>query len=252
MNKMLPFLCLLIFTLLMIGWITAKKSRDEVQQGSKAGFAVVELFTSEGCSSCPPADEAVAKLLAKNKANVFILAYHVDYWNRLGWTDPFSKADFSKRQTDYGLSFNLQSVYTPQVVVNGSVEFVGSDEEKLTDVVDQSLPGNAALQIMMEIKRKGNHIEIIYQLKGNESNNQLLNFALVQNEATVSVKKGENGGRNLHHVNIVRELKTMDAGSNGTVSMEIGDDISTQSLQIIAFSQEKKNLHISAALQKSL
>src|ERR1700749_4297588 len=79
------------------------------------GVAVVELFTSEGCSSCPPADELVARIQKEDKdKQVYILAFHVDYWNRLGWKDVFSSADFSKRQNEYANWLNLQSVYTPQ------------------------------------------------------------------------------------------------------------------------------------------
>src|ERR1700743_69163 len=89
------------------------------------GIAVIELFTSEGCSSCPPADELVAKIQKENKDKpVYILAYHVDYWDRLGWKDSFSNADFTKRQNSYAKVLRLQSVYTPQIIVNGKTEFV--------------------------------------------------------------------------------------------------------------------------------
>src|SRR5476651_2422634 len=95
-------------------------------------FAVVELFTSEGCSSCPPADEAIAKLQKESNGKpVYILAFHVDYWNRLGWKDVFSNADYSERQNEYAKYLRLESVYTPQVVVNGKKEFVGSEESTL-------------------------------------------------------------------------------------------------------------------------
>jgi hypothetical protein len=84
------------------------------------GFAVVELFTSEGCSSCPPADDLVAKIQKENNDQpVYILAFHVDYWNNLGWKDSFSSSAFSKRQNQYADWLNLRSVYTPQVIVNG-------------------------------------------------------------------------------------------------------------------------------------
>src|SRR4051812_5679316 len=87
---------------------------------SKSGFAVVELFTSEGCSSCPPADEAVANLLASYSANVYVLGFHVDYWNNLGWKDAYSSAGYSQRQQKYGSILHLSSIYTPQAIVNGS------------------------------------------------------------------------------------------------------------------------------------
>src|ERR1700744_6104626 len=96
------------------------------------GFAVIELFTSEGCSSCPPADALVARVQKEsNDKPVYILAFHVDYWNRLGWKDVFSSAEYSERQNQYARWLKLSSVYTPQIVVNGRTEFVGSEEANL-------------------------------------------------------------------------------------------------------------------------
>ena len=91
---------------------------------------LVELFTSEGCSSCPPADALLSKLVNAETipgVEVIALGEHVDYWNNLGWSDPYSKADFSQRQRDYSSAFDLESVYTPQMIVDGHEEFVGGD-----------------------------------------------------------------------------------------------------------------------------
>src|SRR5947209_3544323 len=94
------------------------------QPSSGPGFAVVELFTSEGCSSCPAADETLAKVAREYPENVYVLGFHVDYWDRLGWKDVYSSADYTNRQREYAQQFNLNSIYTPEVVVNGRVEFV--------------------------------------------------------------------------------------------------------------------------------
>src|SRR5438034_9672572 len=94
---------------------------------------LVELFTSEGCSSCPPADELLAKLVAEQpveKAQIIALAFHVDYWNKLGWPDRFSSPKFTQRQYDYATFFGGNRVYTPQMIVDGKAEFVGSDSKK--------------------------------------------------------------------------------------------------------------------------
>lgn len=91
------------------------------------GFAVVELFTSEGCSSCPPADELLADIQKETKGkNVFLLAFHVDYWDRLGWKDRFSKEQNTDRQRQYKQWLGLNVMYTPQFVINGSSEFAGN------------------------------------------------------------------------------------------------------------------------------
>jgi hypothetical protein len=124
---------LLAISLLLIGFF--KKPAN----GTGQGFAVVELFTSEGCSSCPPADEAVADIARQYKNNVFILAYHVDYWNYLGWKDMFSNSAYSNRQKQYASLLNVSSVYTPQIIVNGKTEFVGSDKIKLEQTISKEL-----------------------------------------------------------------------------------------------------------------
>src|SRR4051812_28119465 len=122
------FLGVIILLLVMGFYLPTLKKK-----GNSSATAVIELFTSEGCSSCPAADALVAKIAAENHPGVIFLSYHVDYWNRLGWQDVFSDARFTKRQAAYGDHFKLNSVYTPQIVVNGEKQFVGSDEHKLRE-----------------------------------------------------------------------------------------------------------------------
>src|ERR1700761_8258700 len=115
------------------------KDKTTVKAAEK-GFAVIELFTSEGCSSCPPADALVARVQKESNGKpVYILAFHVDYWNRLGWKDVFSSAEYSERQSEYAKYLKLESVYTPQVIVNGKKEFVGSEESTLQNSVSAAL-----------------------------------------------------------------------------------------------------------------
>src|SRR5579871_1462623 len=104
------------------------------------GFAVVELFTSEGCSSCPPADQLIARIQQEEKDQpVYILAFHVDYWDRLGWKDACSDHRYTQRQNQYASWFKLQSIYTPEIVVNGRDEFVGSQEKTLRSAIVSGL-----------------------------------------------------------------------------------------------------------------
>ncbi len=214
------------------------------------GIAVVELFTSEGCSSCPDADNNITRLLEKQMDNVFILSFHVDYWNRLGWKDVYSDAAFSMRQRNYARVFGLQSVYTPQVVVNGSTEFVGSDENKLDKVVESNL--SKTLQPALEISAEKNGNKITVRYKTGTSNNWLLNLALVEPEATSKVRAGENGGRILHHVNIVRSLKTIDNELNESATMEIPAGLDKRHLKLIAYTQDKHTLQVFAAAQQTI
>ena len=125
------------------------KGTDEKDE-AKESFAVVELFTSEGCSSCPPPDALLAEILEdarKDGRRVFCLSFHVDYWNRLGWTDPYSAPAFSRRQQSYAQAFKNDQVYTPQMIVNGTEEFVGSDRHRSRAAIDAALKRPERVQI---------------------------------------------------------------------------------------------------------
>ena len=196
---------------------TVNKESNDIELKSKIqnlpiikkgnGFALVELFTSEGCSSCPPADALVSKVAKEKNDNVFILAYHVDYWNRLGWKDKFSKAEFSKRQQDYAGLLNLDGAYTPQIVVNGKTQFVGSDEEKLYSAINKTIENTASAQITISASVVNNQILVKY--KADEKSNSVLNFALVQLAGSSQVKNGENEGKFLPYFS--RIIDTEDA-----------------------------------------
>ncbi|MEO7766220.1 MAG: DUF1223 domain-containing protein, partial [Ferruginibacter sp.] len=136
--------------------------KKDIMIEGKGGFAVVELFTSEGCSSCPPADEAIGELLARNTDNIYVLSYHVDYWNRLGWKDVFSKAEFSSRQRQYASHFSSEGIYTPQVIVNGATEFVGSDKSKLNDAISNNLHRDISSDLSVIISRNNNAVTVSF------------------------------------------------------------------------------------------
>ncbi len=246
-NITATFIILIAIAATSVGFV--KANRNGLATPAK-GFAVVELFTSEGCSSCPAADETVARLLSKKIDKVFILAYHVDYWNRLGWKDPFSAHAYSERQSQYASQFNNSSVYTPQVVVNGTAEFVGSDEEKLRSTVEGDLKKQPVEQLTISTSRENDRVSVTYDIHNNSD--VLLNIALVQAQASTSVKRGENGGRTLHHVNIVRALKTINANGKGTVEMQLPSELAGIPLEVIGYTQNKNNMEILSANQTSL
>ncbi len=186
-------------------------SKSLVTKPEAEGFVFVELFTSEGCSSCPPADELVNKLAKENRQNVFMLSYHVDYWNRLGWKDKFSKAEFSNRQRQYAAYFNKEGVYTPQIVVNGTTEFVGSDEKKLYASINDVV--GAAHTSPIYITATATQDQIVVSYKINQSERASLYVALVLLSGSTQVGNGENEGRLLRHTNIVTDLKSIAAGT---------------------------------------
>jgi hypothetical protein len=218
------------------------------------GFAVVELFTSEGCSSCPPADNAVAKLLQAHNKNVYVLSYHVDYWDNLGWKDSFSNAAYTQLQRDYAKGFKLSSVYTPQVVINGTEQFVGSNESRLNAVVDYDLQQSPNVKLTVDVKSvdvKAGNFELILRYTTN-ANNSNIKFALVQKSATHKIQRGENTGATLHHINIVREIKTVNASANGVFVLTMPKDLPQDKFKIIAFTQNKADNKITAATEVSI
>jgi hypothetical protein len=218
---------------------------EKLENKATKGFAVVELFTSEGCSSCPPADAAVAKLLNDHTDNVYVLGFHVDYWNYLGWRDNFSDAAYSARQERYSRVFHLESVYTPQIIVNGSTQFVGSNEATLRRTVDENLAKPATTFIYLSAESKGSHINVAYTTNANSSDQ--LNIALVQLNAASKVERGENAGKLLHHVNVVRDLKTINLQSlTGNVDFILPQTASPDNFMVIAFTQSQNSLKISA------
>lgn len=230
-------------------FINKTKTIQPKNENKGQGFAVVELFTSEGCSSCPPADKALAELLAKNNPNIFILSYHVDYWNRLGWKDEFSKHAYSERQQQYARYLSLESIYTPQVIVNGTIQFVGSNESQLNAAIKTSLQNEQEADFELTAEKKNNSIIIAYNIKQSEA--VILNTALVQPHASTVVKSGENGGRTLDHVNIVRELKAIEARGAGELTIEIPKELLNTSFRLIAFTQSNKNYKVLGAEQVS-
>jgi hypothetical protein len=223
--------------------------------GPSKGFAVVELFTSEGCSSCPPADQLVARIQQEDKDQpVYILAFHVDYWDRQGWKDAFSDTRYTQRQNRYASWLNLQSIYTPQIVVNGRQEFVGSQENTLRSAIHSGLeqtPG--ALLTLSEVGLDQGKVRWRYEVKNAVANSSLI-VALVQRSATTDVKAGENSGRTLSHVQIVRNFSStaIGTGANGNGSLSLPQGLATGDEELIAFVQYDDNGQIVAAVSASI
>ena len=237
----LAAIVLLALAFIIISFL--KKPETQAAQG----FAVVELFTSEGCSSCPPADEAVAEIAKQNKSNVFILGYHVDYWNYLGWKDAFSSNAYSNRQKQYASVFKLNSIYTPQIVVNGKTEFVGSDKNKLQQTIAKELNNNTAKPFDASAKSVDEKT-VVVNVKSSRPENDIINVALVQLQAQSDVKRGENNGKQLRHINVVRDLKTIDiSNKQSSVNFIFPDGLTKKDFKIIVFSQNKNNLQIDDA-----
>ena len=214
-------------------------------------FAVVELFTSEGCSSCPRADALLSEIKKEAEAKgsrVFTMAYHVDYWNRLGWKDPFGKFQFTWRQQNYAGVLPEGSVYTPQAVVNGRTECVGSDKSQLKKNIGAGLDQPAMFKFtLQEDSLKRDTLFVSYSIPAATAHH-VLRFALTEDGLSSSVKAGENSGKTLHHDSVVRNLFSVDKpGTTGTFSIPLGDITNLQKSSLIAFVQKKGGMEILAA-----
>jgi len=221
--------------------------KTKVRAASK-GFAVVELFTSEGCTSCPAADDAVAQLAKDYPERVYILGYHVDYWNYIGWKDAFSSPAFSERQRKYGEHFSLSRIYTPQIVVNGQKEFVGSNRSQLKSSVNTAIESATTDDIKLILaKENATTLKVTYEVNAKAATQ--LNIALVQLDATTAVKRGENKGKSLHHINIVRALRSIPVtkDAKAVIAIPVPSDLKLQDVELIAFLQDKKDWKITAA-----
>jgi len=175
--KLAVWTSLILLSLFSLKENNTKKAINSDEQA--AGFAVIELFTSEGCSSCPPADEALAQINAEFGTNVFALSFHVDYWDYLGWKDEFSNPMYSQRQQQYASVFKLESIYTPQVIVNGQKEFVGSDKTLLNKTITESLKATQNKEINIKAS-SDEHKNVIVNYETTADDKMVLNIAFVQ------------------------------------------------------------------------
>ncbi len=229
------------------GATTARAST--LPQGT--GVAVVELFTSEGCSSCPPADRVLSEIAARAKSAslpIYALSFHVDYWNYLGWADRFSSSSYSERQRGYSSINPGGGTYTPQAVINGDSECVGSDSSQLDALIAVALKRQSRTQIELRARRTEHAIEVSYRVSG-ESAARVLNLALVEPHAESAVKSGENSGERLAHVNVVRgfQSRALAAGNVGSLSFKPGADFDRRPVGVVAYAEDAAQRDISGA-----
>lgn len=200
---------------------------------------LVELFTSEGCSDCPPADrllEQLARAQPVPGAEIVVLSEHVDYWDRLGWKDPFSAHFFSERQEDYARRFHLDGPYTPQMVVDGGSEFVGSDGRHALSAIAAAARTPKVAVRMARLPGAAVRVEVD-PIAGHSSNVYL---AVVQQTGASQVLRGENRGRSLHHAAIVRRIEALGKCRNRMpFSKEVFvNEAGNSEFRLIAFVQD--------------
>ena len=210
---------------------------------------LLELFTSEGCSSCPPADrllEAFDKTQPFANAELIVLSEHVDYWNRLGWKGPYSSPQFSARQQEYADRLR-DDVYTPQLVVDGRFELVGSDQRAASLAIQSATREHKIPIVISNVVRQGSQITTSIKVPAQTQNTKgILYVAIASERAQSQVARGENAGRSLVHVAVTRVLKqvgTMDLASASTteVTMAIPAGVEADGSRIVVFIQDTKS-----------
>jgi hypothetical protein len=175
--------------------------------------AVIELYTSQGCSSCPPADALLGEL--SRQPNVLALAFHVDYWNDQGWTDPYSLRDAVLRQSAYSKARGPASVYTPQVVVDGREEYLGSDRSKIERAIGEVRTG---VPVTLDVTDRN----LVIALGGGQclAPSDVLAVTFLR-KATSKIGRGENSGRTLEEFNIVRSIRKIGKWNGEAVTFHV-------------------------------
>jgi hypothetical protein len=205
---------------------------------------LVELFTSEGCSSCPPADDALARLAQKQPvpgAELIALGFHVDYWDYIGWKDRFASPEYGARHRRYALNGDDNRVYTPQMVVDGERSFVGDEDEARTQAALAAKRSKVPLSLTASVD--GDTVVVRVRTDSAPAAGLELWAVLAEDGLSSEVKRGENAGRKLAHVAVVRTLKALPAPKaegGGFVSearLKLGADWKRERLRAVAVLQ---------------
>ena len=235
------------------------------QPGSGPRVVVVELFTSEGCSSCPPADALLKRLSEQQSvqgAQIVALEEHVDYWNHLGWKDPYSSNEFSQRQGDYAQVFGTDGVYTPQMVVDGQNEFVGSRSLAAKEAIEKAAnQPKAEMALVPSANSSTGKLTFEVQVKNLDGisvrGETELWIAVTEKGLQTDVKAGENSGETLKHAAVVRSLRKIEtlrnpAGYDRQIQLAIEPGWKKENLALVVFLAEKSSRKIVGAVASSL
>ncbi|MFD2572781.1 DUF1223 domain-containing protein [Spirosoma soli] len=201
---------------------------------------VLELFTSQGCSSCPPADKVLQELTqqaVRSGQAVYGLSFHVDYWNRLGWQDPFSGKLFTDRQRQYDRVLKTQT-YTPQLVINGRQDVIGGQRGRIEQAIQtiQKQPASGFIGVDGSVSHEAKQVIVNYALSA--AGPYRVNVALVQKEARTVVGNGENGGRTLVNTNVVRQFKTIEqTAPSGSVTLLLPNGLKADQTSVLVYVQ---------------
>lgn len=222
-----------------------KPAPGKFSSSATKSFAVLELFTSEGCSSCPPADRLLPEFV-KEDSNIIVLSFHVDYWDNLGWKDAFSNSAYTERQRQYAEQLHLESIYTPQLVINGLYEMVGSNRQKAESFIKKVQEEKPLSEMkIISVKEQEHQLEINCHIDGDIKGAKLLS-ALVQKHAERKIGAGENKGATLMHTNVVRSFTENNAASDMHFKINVPPDLRDGEWKLILYTQRKSDSKITS------
>jgi hypothetical protein len=265
LSALTTLLCAVVFTAFMMRRGTMTSTPAVERADGVRSPVIVELFTSEGCSSCPPADAVLERLQQTQPvagAEVIALGEHVDYWNYIGWSDPFSSAAFSARQETYARALGQQDrVYTPQMIVDGQTEFNGSAMNKALEAIAKAArsPKADVRIVIPETKTQKDNQEIRFNVsvknvppvdRGDVAE---VILALTEDKLSSNVTRGENSGRKLAHTAVVREMRALGRVDPATKTfdsektMAIADSWKRDDLRVVVFVQERAQRRVLGA-----
>jgi hypothetical protein len=205
---------------------------------------LVELFTSQGCSSCPPADKLLRSINERTDVEVIALSFHVDYWDYIGWRDPYSSKQATRRQQAYAAQIAQGRAYTPQLVVDGQAHVLGSNARDAVSAIEgaHKRPSSGVRLATSVLRKDKKSVRLDLGVQGKVSGKRLY-LALYESGLVTKVRRGENAGRKIRNDYVVRHLVEVKTGES-TITLDPSWD--AEQLGVVAFAQDKKTLRIDA------
>lgn len=248
-NYFLAFI-LLLFAVKLAG------AQDNKREYIFRPFVLVELFSSEGCSNCPPADSLLHKL--KDDADrsglpIYFVDYHVQLWDDGGWVDPFATEQFSERQQVYNTTFNEDGLYTPEMVVNGATAFVGSDDLEADNAMSLAMEEPASFLIDIKKDSLANDTLYVHYTASRADTSFTVNVILVESGLRSEIKGGDNEGLTVYHENVCRALQSKILyNRKGQIKIPLHKMMLNKNYEMIGFVQQNETFKIVGACMGDL
>jgi hypothetical protein len=242
-RKLIMLVCALLY-------FTHVKSQQE--NSTYYPSVLIELFSSEGCSSCPIADDFLKELIAiadSTQSPVFCLDYHVDIWNRSGWVDKFSDSLFTQRQATYMKKTKQEALFTPMIFVNGTGALPGGAKKEVAKLINYHMksPVKASLSTKAGYVRQSNSIVLDYNVKGAIDSCNIVTV-LAYKQVSSNITSGENAGKTLIHMHTAIKMQQapIPIGGKGTLGIELPANVPVNDLMLISFVQHQGTWHVLA------